>query len=606
VVAGGLATLSAVPRSAATSSVNTPTYVLTTNVSDSMNRTVSYGFGTADMGGTYLTTPATRFSVSSGAGHIAPVGLGGHASATLATPSPADEQFQSTFSLPSMPTRGTGVYYELEFRRQANGAAYRIQLRVAPLGVMTLSFARVSGSVETAVGGQVAVPQQASAGRTIVLQGLVAGSTTVQLQARAWLADTPAAVWQLAATDSAASRLTATGQIGVYTYTPVDSKAVTLTVAGMQGWALTLTSPPTSSSPPATSSPVPSPSPSPSPKLGVSVSGNHLVDQDGGTVQLRGANRSGTQYACAEGWGVSDGPIDDASIAAMATWHVNSVRVNGNEDCWLGINGVSPTYGGANYRAALVAFVNRINAHGMYVIFDLHHSAPGSTLALDQQPMADRDHSNAYWASVAATFKDNPAVMFDLYNEPYPDANRNTTAAWTCVRDGGTCPGVPFTAAGSQEMLDAVRGAGATNVVLVGGPRYAGDLDQWTAYKPTDPLDQLAASIHVYFNTPSDPEWAPCDYVACWNATMAPLAATTPIVIGEFGEHDCSSGLLGGTSLNPQQPALLDWADQHGISYLAWAWFTGNCAAEPALISNYSGTPTGFGAGVRSHYLTFP
>jgi hypothetical protein len=87
---------------------------------------------------------------------------------------------------------------------------------------------------------------------------------------------------------------------------------------------------------------------------------------------------------------------------------------------------------------------------------------------------------------------------------------------------------------------------------------------------------------------------------------MAPLAATTPVIIGEFGEHDCASGLLGGTSLTPQQPALLDWADQHGISYLAWAWFTGNCAAEPALISDYTGTPTGFGAGVRSHYLAFP
>jgi hypothetical protein len=171
------------------------------------------------------------------------------------------------------------------------------------------------------------------------------------------------------------------------------------------------------------------------------------------------------------------------------------------------------------------------------------------------------------------------------------------------VRDGGTCPGVPFTAAGSQEMLDAVRNAGAHNVVLVGGPEYAGDVDQWTQYAPTDPLHQLAASIHIYYNTPQSPEWAPCDYLSCWNATMAPLASTTPIVIGEFGEHDCNSDLFDGTGLSPTQPSLLDWADQHGISYLAWSWFTGNCAAEPALISDYTGTPTQYGAGVRAHYL---
>jgi hypothetical protein len=152
-------------------------------------------------------------------------------------------------------------------------------------------------------------------------------------------------------------------------------------------------------------------------------------------------------------------------------------------------------------------------------------------------------------------------------------------------------------------MLNAVRGAGAANVVLVGGPQYAGDVDHWSQYAPVDPLNQLAASIHIYYDTPASPEWAPCDYLACWENTMAPLTSTTPIVIGEFGEHDCDSGLLSGTALSPTQPSLLDWADQHGISYLGWSWFTGNCAAEPALISNYDGTPSQFGAGIRAHYL---
>jgi hypothetical protein len=154
-------------------------------------------------------------------------------------------------------------------------------------------------------------------------------------------------------------------------------------------------------------------------------------------------------------------------------------------------------------------------------------------------------------------------------------------------------------------MLTAVRAAGAQNVVMVGGPQYAGDVDQWTQYVPTDPLHQLAASIHVYYKTPANPEWAPCDYLSCWTATMAPLAASTPIVIGEFGEHDCNSHLLDGTALTPTQASLLDWADRHGISYLGWSWFTGNCAGEPALISNYDGTPTKYGMGVRSHYLKF-
>ena len=35
----------------------------------------------------------------------------------------------------------------------------------------------------------------------------------------------------------------------------------------------------------------------------------------------------------------------------MKTWSINAVRVPLNEDCWLGINGVKPQYGGAAYRS---------------------------------------------------------------------------------------------------------------------------------------------------------------------------------------------------------------------------------------------------------------
>ncbi len=332
----------------------------------------------------------------------------------------------------------------------------------------------------------------------------------------------------------------------------------------------------------------------PAPALSVRVSGNRLVDGAGRPVRLLGVNRTGTQYACVDGTGVFDGPSDAGSVAAMTAWHITAVRVSLNEQCWLGINGIDARFGGAAYRSAITGFVDRLTAAGLYVVLDLHWNAPGTERATDQQPMADRDHAPAFWASVASTFRDRPAVLFDLYNEPYPDDNQDTTAAWTCVRDGGTCPGVPFTAAGSQELLSAVRGAGARNVVLVGGPQYAGVLDRWAEFAPVDPAGQLAASLHVYYGTPAKPEWAPCDKPACWTRDIAPLAATTPVVIGEVGEHDCDSALM---------MPLLRWADTQGLSYLAWSWLPGNCAAEPALLQSWDGTPSGEGAGLRSHLL---
>src|SRR6266705_6890644 len=113
----------------------------------------------------------------------------------------------------------------------------------------------------------------------------------------------------------------------------------------------------------------------------IRVSGNHIVDAHGNVVQLRGVNRSGAEYACAEGWRIFDGPTDNAtSIAAMKSWHVNTVRLPMNEDCWLGINGVNPLYAGANYRNAIVKYVNDLNAQGIIVILNLHFSAPGTTV----------------------------------------------------------------------------------------------------------------------------------------------------------------------------------------------------------------------------------
>jgi hypothetical protein len=43
---------------------------------------------------------------------------------------------------------------------------------------------------------------------------------------------------------------------------------------------------------------------------GIRVSGNQLVDGNDKAVHLQGINRSGTEYACVQGWGIFDGPSD--------------------------------------------------------------------------------------------------------------------------------------------------------------------------------------------------------------------------------------------------------------------------------------------------------
>src|SRR6266851_4866853 len=208
----------------------------------------------------------------------------------------------------------------------------------------------------------------------------------------------------------------------------------------------------------------------------VRVQGNQLVDSAGRVVRLRGVNRSGTEYACAQGWGIFDGPSDSASVQAIASWRSNVVRVPLNETCWLGINGVAPAYSGSTYRKAISDYVALLNRTGLIVILDLHWTAADTAKALGQAPMPNRDHTPQFWHQVALAFKGNNRVIFDLFNEPFPDNNSDTPEAWRCWRDGGTCRGMSFQAAGMQELVDSVRATGATNVILLGGIQYAARL----------------------------------------------------------------------------------------------------------------------------------
>ncbi|WP_155057450.1 cellulase family glycosylhydrolase [Streptomyces blattellae] len=350
----------------------------------------------------------------------------------------------------------------------------------------------------------------------------------------------------------------------------------------------------TEPSPSPTDPPDPDPDPGAAPPV-LRVSGNELVDSGGTTRRLLGVNRSGGEFACVQGYGIWDGPVDDAAVKAIADWNANTVRIPLNEECWLGLSNIKPEYAGANYIAAVKDLVAKVEAHGMTPMVELHwswgqytgNSAGCSDVhASCQKPMPNMQYTPSFWTSVANTFKDDPAVVFDLFNEPYPDrATATATQAWQCWRDGGTCPGIGYEVAGMQDLVDAIRGTGAQNLILAGGLAYSNDLSQWLTYQPTDPAGNLAAAWHVYnFNS--------CANESCWNSTLAPVAAQVPLVAGEIGENTCAHSFID---------QVMKWFDDRGLSYLGWTWNTWNCGSGPALISSYDGTPTSYGIGLRDH-----
>jgi endoglucanase len=321
------------------------------------------------------------------------------------------------------------------------------------------------------------------------------------------------------------------------------------------------------------------------PSLAVSVRGNQLLNARGHPLRLVGVNRSGSQYMCVLGRGIFDGPTDAASIAAMKAWRINTVRVPLNEDCWLGVNGLNPAYSGVAYRLAVEDYVAQLNAAGLYVILDVHWSAPGNEPAFGQQDMLDASHGYALWRSIATSFKRHPAVLFDLYNEPH-SLGDTAEEQWRCWAGG--CGQY----AGMSGLVTTVRSTGARNVILAGGIGWAADNSQWLQHKPRDPLHQLAATFHVYQGHTL------CTAESCWSRTLLPVARRVPLIADEFGEMQCG---------DPTSIAWLNmwmsYATTHRLSMLAWAWDAkqGECS-PPLLITDYAGSPTSYGAAVKSFY----
>jgi endoglucanase len=332
------------------------------------------------------------------------------------------------------------------------------------------------------------------------------------------------------------------------------------------------------------------------------VSGNQLVSKSGQRVVLHGVNRSGTEFRCVQKGGIFDGPSTVASIRVMKSYGINAVRVPLNEACWNGESYVKPRWAGAHYRAAVAAYVNRLNANGMVAIVDLHWtdgsytgtaSACSSAEATCQKPMPDAAGAIPLWRSVAQTFKGNDAVIFDLFNEPYPEQASHTfgTAAWRCWLHGGNCAGISYQVAGMQDLVNAVRSTGANNVLMLGGLEWSNDLSHWLQYEPVDPDHNLAASWHSYnFNA--------CSSDSCWKHVIAHVMAKVPVIAGEIGENDC-----GGSYVD----RLTSWMDSMSGSYLAWTWNSDfNCWSGPGLITKYNGLPTNFGAAYEAHLKSMP
>lgn len=415
---------------------------------------------------------------------------------------------------------------------------------------------------------------------------------------------------------------------GTSAQSPTSTATYTLTCTGADG-----------STQASTTVTVTTQSPTFSIAVGTGANSNKLINQDGVITQLRGINFSALEGIL--GWSplLTSWPYGYPPIAGTASvgsgsgnvWtKMNCARVPLNQASWSGgtFTGnasitVSPAQAAA-YQQTVISTVESFTSHGIYVILDLHWTAPGSYAPLAQNAMADATSSIPFWTSLANTFgypngtHANPAVILDLFNEPFiytaaaagargdfPSAS-TTAVKYAILANGGAANALTantgqiafnWTSAGYQQMLDAVRATGATNVVMMGGESYSNDPGWWLSNPPNDPLEQIAVSIHMYpgawpYNVTNDTSKGGNVGSTLIPAILASIGR--PVIIGEMGDGNPAVFL----------PVLLPEADSYGWSYCAWGWYGGG---SPVLTTNANGTPSaGFGVYYRNWLANHP
>jgi hypothetical protein len=225
---------------------------------DTFERTLDSGWGDADLGGAYALSAPSYFSLDGASGIAAPPRSGSSLTASLGAVSSADTLASTTFTIPTLPEKGNGIYAGLQAR--AFGSSYYLaSARVATGGAVYVSILRVVGSTakQVALVRDVRAVGASAAGDELHLEVSVTGESPVELLARAWVGSSTPPAWQASATDDSDARLADAGSLALWAYVSGSTPAQPVAFDEFEAFTLVPSIP--SATPTASSVPTPPP-----------------------------------------------------------------------------------------------------------------------------------------------------------------------------------------------------------------------------------------------------------------------------------------------------------------------------------------------------------
>jgi endoglucanase len=305
------------------------------------------------------------------------------------------------------------------------------------------------------------------------------------------------------------------------------------------------------------------------------TSGNRIINLDRGEpILLRGVNRSGLEYAGPDEQGfLSGASLSRSEIEFIVKeWRCNIIRLPFNQDFVLrGRLGRS----GEEYQKAIDQVIYWASLFGAYTLLDLQWLDADRVYGGDRNFVAPLPNieSLELWTTLARRYQSEPAVLYDLFNEPH---DRLSDDPFPLNKEDGTTypPGQrsvtmkewqPW----ARTLTQVVRNENPDALVFVGGTNWAYDLRGM----PMD-IRNLVYSTHVYPIKGRN-----------WREAFGNLSKSKPVFAGEFGCGDTPADLDFLRS-------LMRYMRELEIGWTAWSW-----SDEPFLVTGY--IPTAFGEAVR-------
>ncbi len=303
------------------------------------------------------------------------------------------------------------------------------------------------------------------------------------------------------------------------------------------------------------------------------VAGNQLQTPEGRSVWLQGLALPSME------WSAGGENILKSIEVGLTGWRANCIRLCLREHFWAG-KGPYQNDGGMRYRQLVEDAVNACAAKGAYMVLDLHdYRAP-------------REKHAEFWQDVAKKYKDHPAVIFELLNEPHD-------IPWKVWRDGGPVTDkkksadvaaqnsqalVSFQSIGMQKLVDVIRETGAKNLIIAGGLDWGYDLGGILEGFALEDRggNGIMYSSHVY------------PWKSDWQGKFLNAAAKYPIFIGEVGADTQRMDFLPPERQeNPATwvPDMLGIIQKHHLHWTAWCFHP---KATPRVLLDWDYTPTPF------------